>query len=263
MSKKRKTIFIIDYYFYEMENEISILVIEDEVLIAETIRMMLEDFGYHISAVCYDYDTALQAIKGAEFDLVLTDINLGEGIDQRSGFGLMAELNKEKGIPFIFLTAFDDRDTIRKAANLHPSAYLTKPVNASNMYASIQIAVENFKNQHAPAPGGNIACPDFFYVKLGKRVLKIVWGDVYYLEAVKNYVVIKTAEYQAGLVIRSSLSRILEEMMPVAYRSRFVKISRSIAVDSMIIQSYSEQEVQTIFGNFKCSVDSVKSIGLL
>lgn len=245
-----------------MENEISMLVIEDEALIAETIRMMLEDFGYRVHAVCHDYDTSLQAIKNPGFDLVVTDINLGEGTDKRSGFGLMAELNRLKSCPFIFLTAFDDRDTIRKAADLHPSAYLTKPVSAANLFASVQIAVENFRNRTAAVPTDRISSLDYIYIKLGRRVLKIVWTDVYSLEAVKNYVVVKTAEYNSGLVIRSSLSRILEEMMPLYHRRRFVKISRSLAIDRNAILSCYETEVHTTFGNFKCNIDFRKSIGL-
>jgi len=245
-----------------MENEISMLVIEDEALIAETIRMMLEDFGYRVQAVCHDYDTALLAIKTTGFDLVLTDINLGEGTDKRSGFELMAELNRLQSCPFIFLTAFDDWDTIRRAAALHPSAYLTKPVNAANLFASVQIAVENFKNRTAAVHGDSIPSLDYIYIKLGRRVFKVVWADVYSLEAIKNYVVIKTAKYNAGLVIRSSLSRILEEMMPSYHRGRFVKISRSLAIDRNVILSCYETEVHTTFGNFKCSIDFGKSIGL-
>jgi len=245
-----------------MENEISMLVIEDEALIAETIRMMLEDFGYRVHAVCHDYDTAVQAIRNPGFELIVTDINLGEGIDKRSGFELMSELNRLKSCPFIFLTAFDDRDTIRRAADLHPSAYLTKPVNAANLFASVQIAVENFKNQTAAVPADRIPSLDYIYIKLGRRVFKVVWADVYSLEAVKNYVVIRTAEYSSGLVIRSSLSRILEEMMPSYHRSRFVKISRSLAIDRSTILSCYETEIHTSFGNFKCSIDFGKSIGL-
>ena len=245
-----------------MENEISMLVIEDEALIAETIRMMLEDFGYRVNAVCHDYDAALRAIITTGFDLVLTDINLGEGIEKRSGFDLMSELKKLKSCPFIFLTAFDDRDTIRKAADLNPSAYLTKPVNAANLFASVQIALENFKKGTLADPTDHIPSLDYIYIKLGRRVFKVVWAEVYSMEAVKNYVVIKTAKYNAGLVIRSSLSRILEEMMPPYHRSRFVKISRSLAIDRKIILSCYETEVHTTFGNFKCSIDFGKSMGL-
>lgn len=244
-----------------MENEISILIIEDEVLIAETIRMMLEDFGYHVKAVCYDYDTALQAIEKGDFDLVLTDINLGEGIVRRSGFDLMAEMSRSRKCPFIFLTAFDDKDTIRKAAALHPSAYLTKPINAPNLYASVQLAAENFRNDRSSALTEKPPYPDYIYIKLGKRVFKVIWADVYYMESIKNYVLIKTAEFDSGLLIRSSLLHILEQMMPPYHRNRFVKISRSIAIDSAIIRSFSDQHVQTSFGTFKCSSEFREMIG--
>lgn len=242
-----------------MENEISILVIEDEALIAETIRWMLEDFGYHVTGVCYSYDAALEAIEKGGYDLVLTDINLGDGIEVRSGFDLMATLSRTRKCPFIFLTAFDGKDIIRKAAMLHPSAYLTKPINAPNLYASVQLAVENFKNDKTSLTG-KTSYPDYIYIKLGKRVFKVLWEDVYYLESIKNYVLLKTPEFDSGLLIRSSLLQIMEQMIPLDQRSRFVKISRSIAIDHSIISSFSDQNVHTRYGVFKCTAEFRESI---
>ena len=103
-----------------MENELSILIVEDEALIAQTLRLMLDDFGLHVAGVCYDYEQALEAVRSAEYDLLLTDINLGEGQGVRSGFELVRAMQALRNVPFIFLTAYDDRDTIRQAASLRP-----------------------------------------------------------------------------------------------------------------------------------------------
>jgi two-component system, LytTR family, response regulator LytT len=69
-----------------MENEIDILIVEDEALIAENIKLQLQDFGYHVMKVCYNYNTALQAINENSFDVLITDINLGDGIDKKAVF---------------------------------------------------------------------------------------------------------------------------------------------------------------------------------
>lgn len=236
-----------------MEDEISILVIEDEVLIAETVRLMLQDFGYHIANVCYDFETALDAIRKMDYDLVLTDINLGDGVNGRSGFALIRELKKIHDCPFIFLTAFYDKDTIQTAAAMRPSAYLAKPVNAANLYASVQLAVENFRNNELSVSGEKLPSPDYIYIKVGKRMIRLLWSDVYYLESVKNYVMIRTPEYENGLPIRSSLLYVIKNMIPEDQQDRFVKISRSVAIDRSIIRSVADQNLHTHFGIFKCS----------
>jgi len=236
-----------------MENELSILIVEDEALIAETIRLMLEDFGYHVAGICYGYDQALGAVCSAEYDLLLTDIDLGEGRQERSGFGLVKALTACRRVPFIFLTAFDDRDIIRQAASLMPSAYLTKPINPASLYACIQVGMEAFRSQQPPAPVAP-ARPGFFYTKVGRRLVKLDWSAVYQLESVKNYVLVRTAEYPYGLPLRSSLVSVWQAMMPVAQQARFVQISRSMVIDRAIIRSYGAMTVETRYGVFKCTM---------
>lgn len=245
-----------------MEDNISILIIEDEALIAENIRQLLEDFGYEISGVCYNYASSLLAIEKSDYDLVITDINLGDGIDEKSGLTLVSHLKSIKNCPFVFLTAFSDKETIKKAALLSPSAYLVKPVNASNLYAAVQLAVENFNNaKTAPegSPSGKDR-PDYFFIKLGNKLIKIFWKDVYHLEAIKNYVRIKTPEYSSGLLIRGSLQQVMNTMMPERSRNLFIKITRATAIAKDIIKQISENAVETDYGTFERSADIKKEI---
>jgi DNA-binding response OmpR family regulator len=233
-----------------MENNIDILIIEDEVLIAETIRMQLEDFGYNICNVCYKYETAMQAIEKADYDVVITDINLGHGIDEKSGLSLMNLMKRIKKCPFIFLTAFSDRDTLKKAVSLYPSAYLVKPVNAANLFAAIQLAVENYQNTQSPEydTGDGEAVPDYFFVKSGTKLIKVFWKDVYCLESVKNYVRIKSTAHHADLLVRASLQQFLKSNMPENFRKLFIKINRSTAIAKHTILKINENSVETQFG---------------
>jgi two-component system, LytTR family, response regulator LytT len=240
-----------------MENNIDILIIEDEALIAETIRMQLEDFGYNICNVCYKYETAVQAIEKANYDLVITDINLGDGIDDKSGLTLMNEMKRIKKCPFIFLTAFSDRDTLKKATLLYPSAYLVKPVNAANLFAAIQLAVENYQNTRSPEYDTNDQepVPDYFFVKSGTKLIKVFWNDVYYMESVKNYVRIKSTNHNSDLLIRASLQQFLKRNLPENFRKLFVKINRSTAIAKSIILKINTDTVETQFGVFEKTGD--------
>lgn len=235
-----------------MENDIDILVIEDEAIIAETLRMQLEDFGYNISAVCYKYETAMQAIEKSNYDLVITDINLGNGTDEESGLNLMNHMKRVKKCPFIFLTALSDRDTLKKATSLYPSAYLVKPVNAANLFAAIQLAVENYQHARSPAMDNNNQepVPDYFFVKNGSRLIKVFWKDIYCMESVKNYVRIKTANH-ADLLVRASLQQFLKTNIPAIFSRLFIKINRSTAIAKNTILKVNEDSVETRYGIFE------------
>ena len=245
-----------------MENEINILIVEDEALIAQTIKMQLEDFGYNVSAVCYNYATALKAITETSFDVLITDINLGNGIDTKSGIQIAEQVKQSKNCPIIFLTAFSDKDTIKKAAIVSPAAYLVKPVNAASLFAAVQLAVENYQNTKTV----NVdvlekqTVPDYFFTKIGNSLTKIFWKDVYSMESFKNYVQLKTLTQNNGVVIRSSLQQLLTTTIPANYRNMFIKITRSTAVAKSIILKVNKDTIETTFGSFECNVDFGKEI---
>lgn len=97
-----------------MENSIKILIVEDEALIAQKIKMQLEDCGYNITTVCYNYETAEKAIGEKIFDVFITDIDLGDGTNKKDGLQLAQQVKQTKDCPIIFLTAFSDIETIKK-----------------------------------------------------------------------------------------------------------------------------------------------------
>lgn len=235
-----------------MENNIDILIIEDEALIAENIRMMLEDLGYNVTGTFYTYETALKGIEEKEFDILLTDINLGYGTEEKSGLLVIEHLKKIKKCPFVFLTAFSDKETVKKAAAYYPSAYLVKPVNAANLFATVQLAVENFITQKQQ-DAEKAAEPDYFFIKQGTKLYKILWKDVYHLEAMKNYVRIVTPEYKNGLLLRGSMQQVLQQMMPDSFKKSFARISRSEAVKKSIIRKTGPGFIETDYGHFNTS----------
>jgi two-component system, LytTR family, response regulator LytT len=244
-----------------MDNEIKILIIEDEALIAQKIKMQLESFGYQIAGAIYNFDHATQAIKELDFDVLITDINLGDGIDTKSGIVIAQQIKETKQCAIIFLTAFSDRDTIKKATAVSPSAYLVKPVNEANLFAAVQLAVENFtSNKEAEAEE---TVPDYFFVKAGKKYLKVFWKDVYYMQAIKNYVRICTPEQTSGVLVAGSLQQVLQTMIPENFQNKFIKLNRAEAVAKSIITQVGEDEVVTAYGTFSVSAGfNKKELGL-
>ncbi len=236
------------------ENEISILIVEDEALIALSIKMQLESFGYKIAAVCHKYETALAAINQVYFDILLTDINLGHGIDDKSGMVLAQTLKQKRACPIIFLTAFSDKDTIKKAAAVTPSGYLVKPINAANLFATLQLAVDNFKQQESAEPNQETT-PDYFFVKQGDHLVKVMWRNVYHMEYVKNYVKIKSTQSIGSFMVRGSLNQVLQNMLPENFQSSIIKINRSEAIAKNTIIKIGKDFVETTHGQYKITGD--------
>jgi two-component system, LytTR family, response regulator LytT len=233
--------------------KIEILIVEDEAIIAENIKMTIEDFGYEVAGVCYNYDDALVRITNEKFDLIMLDINLGSHFE-KTGLELAALLQEENKTPFIFLTAFSDVDTINKAAKLNPSAYLVKPVNSPSLFAAIQTAIENFNSKSkAKLPGEVSTVVDHFFVKHGAKISKVNWLDVYAISSVKNYVKFVTSENKSGYLMRASLNIALQKIVPMPFRQKFIQINRSTAINKDIILAVEAEKIATTFGDFEAS----------
>jgi DNA-binding LytR/AlgR family response regulator len=226
-------------------NLLRILVVEDEALIAENLRLTLEDLGYQVPATCYTLAEARAALAAAPPDLVLLDINLGSADPAQSGLALARELGAAGGPPFVFLTAYSDLGTIRQATQLRPSGYLIKPVGGPALFAAIQAALEHASHRPAALPPAEVPAPapDFFFVKLGERTHKLYWRDVQRLEASKNYVTLHLAAQRVGYPLRGSLTYVLEQLVPEALRPQFLRINRREALNAATITAYDADHV--------------------
>lgn len=124
-------------------NPISILIVEDELLLAEVIRTQLSKCGYQILGIETTGETTLRrmaklAIRGQTPDIVLTDIKLSGKID---GIQTAEEINKHYGSAVIFLTGFYDPEMFERSIATKPYAYLLKPFDVQQAEATIRIAL--------------------------------------------------------------------------------------------------------------------------
>lgn len=122
-----------------MENY-RILIVEDEVLIAEDLREILAELGYEVCDVCYDSESALESLQNLRPDMAILDIHIRGSMN---GLELAAIINENYDIPFIFLTSFSDRATLEKAKVTRPRGYLVKPYKDRDLLTTIEMAIYN------------------------------------------------------------------------------------------------------------------------
>jgi len=117
-----------------------ILIVDDEVIAAESIAAQLRGLGYSDVRVALSAIDLLAEVQARMPGLVLMDVNLGTGGD---GIALAEQLRAEHDIPVIFVTAYADRPTIARAKGAQPFGYLVKPVAARDLEVGVEIALHN------------------------------------------------------------------------------------------------------------------------
>lgn len=120
-----------------MEN-VRILIVEDESLVAESIQMMLAKLGYDVSAMASSGEEAIQRAAETGPDLVLMDIALPGEID---GVEAAEEISARYDIPVVYLTAYADEETLQRAKITQPFGYVLKPFQRRELQSSIEMAL--------------------------------------------------------------------------------------------------------------------------
>lgn len=121
---------------------IQILVVEDEIIIAENIKRKLENLGYTVSAVVPSGEEAIQRAEEKHPDLVLMDIKLEGKMD---GVEAAEQIRVRFDIPVVYLTAYSDRDTLQRAKITEPFGYILKPLEVRELHSVIEIALYKHK----------------------------------------------------------------------------------------------------------------------
>ena len=121
----------------------SILIVEDEVVIAQSLQLMLEGMGYEVISRVTSGKEAIQECLLLSPDLVLMDINLSGDMD---GISAVTEMQSQ-GIapPVIYLTAFADKGTIERAKVTRPVGYLIKPFEQRELSITLEMAFYNLE----------------------------------------------------------------------------------------------------------------------
>jgi len=139
---------------------IKILLLEDEILFAETLVDLLEDEGYKIFHTP-NGQGALDATYEQKFDLYLLDIN----VPLISGLDVLKELREAQDItPAIFLTSHKDKESLEKGFLNGGDDYITKPFDNIELLLRIKALLKRSKKLETTCVG------DFCYDTI-KRVI--------------------------------------------------------------------------------------------
>ena len=230
-------------------------IVEDELVIARTILNTLDELGYSHCGPAISYTEAIEMLENNKPDLVLLDIQLS---GKKDGIDVAQKINELYQIPFIFLTANSDAETIDRAKKVKPHAYIVKPFNKEELFAAIEIAFSNFTGNRSNTKPGDAPSwhtKDYMFVKDGYVFRKIFFNEIIYLESDANYVTIHL-QSQKKIMIRSTLNDFIEQVD----QKLFIRVHRSYSININKIEDIFPTEI-TIQG-FKIPIGKSYREGL-
>ena len=126
------------------DTKVSILIVEDEAIQAMGLEETLERAGYRVAGIADNGEEVLEFVAREKVDLVVMDIHIKGDMDGVKTALKVREIKPD--IPIIYLSAYVDQETVRRAKETSPAAYITKPYRQLNLLSSIETALLNAKN---------------------------------------------------------------------------------------------------------------------
>ena len=218
--------------------KIKILIVEDEIVIAEDIKYMLEEIGYEVIGITKETSEALDKIDKHSPDLILLDILLYNG---SNGIDLAKLLKDKYNKPFIFITAHSDKQTVERAKLVNPNGYLVKPFEKEDLYTSIEIALANYlsnqdsKNNYKKI--NSFIINDYIFIKKDHLMYKVKLNDIKWIKSDGNYLDLYCTNSKH--LIRATVRDFVEKLP-----KDFIQVHRSYIVNTDCIDALGHRVIK-------------------
>ncbi len=167
---------------------VKVLIVEDELIIAEALKHMLENMGYEVPAIFISGRATLENFKPGFADIIIMDIHLADGTN---GVDTSIELRKVSTVPIIYIT--DNKDAhLQKKAIYETNAvqYITKPFTSLDVAGAIHLAIKAIKTQELTLNTTNDKShliDEYIFVKEAIGYKKVMVSDILFLKADGSY----------------------------------------------------------------------------
>lgn len=208
------------------------LIVDDEPVARDILESHLEKIDrIALAGSCHSAVEAFNIMSNTRIDLIFLDINMPE----ISGLSFARSLNKQ--VKIIFTTAY--REYAVDGFDLEAVDYLLKPISferflkAINKYLAENDNIQSIRSELT----GNKA--DFFYVKSDRKMVKISFNDISFVESIGDYVKIHLDN--KTITTRETISALAENLP----EDLFMRTHRSFIVSLNKVESYTCEYVET------------------
>lgn len=213
----------------------NVIIVDDEPLAQDVLETYIENIPeFNLVKKCSNAFEANETLKNEDIDLMFLDIQM----PQLTGTDFLKSLSKPPIV--IFTTAYPNYAV--EGFELNALDYLLKPISMDRFLKAANKAIDQYKL--AQGEGGS-ASPqedgeDFFFVKADKKLIKVNYDDILYIEGLKDYVIIRM---ENDRVITLQTMKSLESKMP---SPQFKRIHRSYIVNTDRIKAIVGNMVEII-----------------
>lgn len=209
---------------------LKIIIVEDEFPIALDTEMKLTTRGYEVLGIAKDFSSLMELIAEDTPDVLLLDINLGNGDD---GIKIAQKLKKILSVPVVFLSAYSNPEVVSAALDTEPFGYLVKPYKIEDLVIALELARKNWLKkleitniQPEQKESGTV------FVQNGSKIIKIETSEILFLQALDNYSIIQT--HSNKTIVSSYLSQLFANF---SSNPDFFQVHRSYVINLKKINS--------------------------
>ncbi len=237
-----------------MNTPLKIMIVEDEMITAESILDMLEDYGYEVTGIHIRAEAALQAIEKEKPDLALLDIHLK---GEKTGIWLADQIRTSHKIPYVFLTSYADKATIEQATETHPFGYLLKPIEKQHLFATIEVAIKKFGEINGslePEEEKSLVMKDSLFVKDEYLFVKVKFEDITFVKSSGNYLEIHTETRKH--MIKGSLSSFAQNLPS----DQFFQTHRSYILNIEKVEAFGSNYARVVGADIPLTADKKEQL---
>ena len=225
-----------------MNKNNTILIVEDEMIIAANISLQLTHLGYEVTGIIPRAEEVLPHIRLHVPDILLLDINLKGDID---GIQLAHLIQKEFKLPIIYLTANADEAHFERAKETNPYAFISKPFKKLDLQRAIELTIIRIQNENETEKSIPIdneipfVLSDCIFVRSHNKMVKVCLNDILFIEAERNYCKIhcKDKEHLLVTTLKDLEEKLTSNNLLRIHRSFIVNLSHidEIAMSHVVI----------------------------
>jgi DNA-binding LytR/AlgR family response regulator len=237
----------------------NVLVVEDESIVSKDIQHSLKKLGYNVVGAASTGEQAVALATEHMPDIVLMDIMLKGDMN---GIEAADAIRRSTNTPVIFLTAYADESTLAKAKLTQPYGYIIKPFKEIDIHTAIEMALYKHKKETEVLKERDLlyalveskdAAKDILFVKSNSRLVKLKTSDIYFIEALKDYVVINTlnTRYTVHSTMKDIEAKLPESDFIRVHRSFIVRVDKITAIEQQSLILENDKKIIPIGGSYK------------